>query len=93
VRELENVIERACVLTRGSVIDVDDLPRLVRDERQVVGKDAAAPPSASLRDLEAHHIRQVLDQTGWNFKQAAEILGVHRNTLRLKIKEYALERS
>jgi DNA-binding NtrC family response regulator len=93
VRELENVIERACVLTRGSVIDVDDLPRLVRDERQAAGKDAAAPPSASLRDLEARHIRQVLDQTGWNFKQAAEILGVHRNTLRLKIKEYALERS
>jgi DNA-binding NtrC family response regulator len=93
VRELENVIERACVLCRGEAIDVDDLPRLVRDERQAAGKDAAPPPAASLRDLEAHHIRRVLDQTGWNFKQAAEILGIHRNTLRMKIKEYELERA
>jgi DNA-binding NtrC family response regulator len=93
VRELENVIERASVLCRGEAIDVDDLPRLVRDERQAAGKDAAPPPTASLRDLEAHHIRRVLDQTGWNFKQAAEILGIHRNTLRMKIKEYELERA
>jgi len=93
VRELENVIERASVLCRGKAIDADDLPRLVRDERVASGKDAEAPPSATLRDLESHHIRQVLDQTGWNFKQTAEILGIHRNTLRLKIKEYALENS
>jgi DNA-binding NtrC family response regulator len=92
VRELENVIERASVLCRGQVIDIDDLPRLVRDERQTTGGvGAAQPPSSTLRDLEAHHIRQVLDQTGWNFKQAAQILGIHRNTLRLKIKEYDLD--
>jgi DNA-binding NtrC family response regulator len=91
VRELENVIERASVLCRGQAIDVDDLPRLVRDERQASGKEASEPPSSTLRDLESHHIRQVLEQTGWNFKQAAQILGIHRNTLRLKIKEYELE--
>jgi len=91
VRELENVIERASVLCRREAIDVDDLPRLVRDERQTSGKDAEPPPSSTLRDLEAQHIRQVLEQTGRNFKQAAQILGIHRNTLRLKIKEYGLE--
>ena len=92
VRELENVIERACVLCRGQAIDVDDLPRLVRDERQVGVGGPDASPGTSLRDLESRHIREVLDQTGWNFKQAAEILGIHRNTLRMKIKEYELER-
>ena len=91
VRELENVIERASVLCRRQAIDVDDLPRLVRDERQASGAGAEAPPTSTLRDLETHHIRQVLEQTGWNFKQAALILGIHRNTLRLKIKEYGLE--
>lgn len=91
VRELENVIERASVLCRRQAIDVDDLPRLVRDERQASGAAAEAPPSSTLRDLETRHIRQVLEQTGWNFKQASLILGIHRNTLRLKIKEYGLE--
>jgi DNA-binding NtrC family response regulator len=92
VRELENVIERAAVLSRGEAIDGDDLPRLVRDEKKS-GGGGVTPPSATLRDLEASHIRQILDQTGWNFKQAAEILGIHRNTLRMKIREYELEQT
>lgn len=91
VRELENVIERACVLCRSDVIDVSDLPSLIRDEKNAQGTGRTAPPSATLRDVEAHHIRQILDQTEWNFKLAAEILGIHRNTLRMKIKEYEIE--
>jgi len=93
VRELENVIERACVLCRGEAIDIDDLPRLVRDEKQAGGHGGTTSPTSSLRDVEAHHIRQVLDQTGWNFSQASELLGIHRNTLRMKIREYGLEQS
>ena len=36
--------------------------------------------------------RRVLDATDWHQNQAAEILGVHRNTLARKIKDYGLER-
>lgn len=91
VRELENVIERAAVLCRGKAIDTDDLPQLVRDEKQTSGADRTDAPLATLRNMEARHIQQVLDQTGWNYKLSAEILGIHRNTLRGKIKEYELK--
>jgi DNA-binding NtrC family response regulator len=92
VRELENVIERACVLCRGDAIDVGDLPRLMREEKK--GQpvtDSAAP--ITLRELEKSHIEKVLVAAGWNFRQAADDLGIHRNTLRMKIKEYGLERA
>jgi len=45
-----------------------------------------------LQDVEREHIRKVLEMTNWNVSRAAEILGVHRNTLSLKIKEYGLEK-
>jgi len=91
VRELENVIERACVLCRGDVIDVEDLPRLLREDRS----HPASPPGApvTLRDMEKSHIERTLEETGWNFQQAAQLLGIHRNTLRMKIREYGLEKA
>ena len=91
VRELENVIERACVLCRGDAIDVDDLPQLLREDKQLPPSAAGSP--VTLRDLERSHIARILEETGWNFRQAAELLGIHRNTLRMKIREYQLERS
>lgn len=92
VRELENVIERACVLSRGEALDVDDLPKLLREEKKVTSSDQADAP-ITLRDLEKAHIEKVLQEAGWNFRQAADLLGIHRNTLRMKIREYGLERA
>jgi DNA-binding NtrC family response regulator len=85
VRELENVIERAAVLTRGDVIDVIDLPEF-RIPRETTGY----PVELSLADLEKRHIQRVLAMTKGSITKAAESLGIHRNTLRLKIKEYGL---
>jgi len=81
VRELQNVIERACVLCKGEFItrDLLFLPQ--------VGESV----SMRLRDVEKEHIRRVLELVDWNLSKASEILGIHRNTLRLKIKEYGLE--
>jgi DNA-binding NtrC family response regulator len=45
---------------------------------------------ATLRDLEAHHIERVLAHTSGHLGEAARILGVHRNTLARKAKEYGL---
>ncbi|MEW6106848.1 MAG: helix-turn-helix domain-containing protein [Bacillota bacterium] len=42
--------------------------------------------------MEHEHILRVLKQCSWNQSKAAWVLGVHRNTLRKKIKEYGLER-
>jgi two-component system, NtrC family, response regulator HydG len=87
VRELENIIERAIVLTRSNCLSPDDLAGL-----QV--KPGAAP-TASVRllaEVEKEHIRFCLDQLAWNIGLTAEKLGIHRNTLRGKIKEYGLSR-
>ncbi len=84
VRELENAIERAVVLARTNLILPEDLPI----------SPASPPQSESLRleDVEKRHIEMVLRRTGWNISRAAELLGIHRNTLREKIKKYGLRR-
>ncbi len=87
VRELENVIERAVVLSRGDQISRKDLPGLDR------GKNSTQPVNiGTLAEVEKGHIETTLMSTDWNFALAAEKLGIHRNTLRTKIKEYKLER-
>lgn len=84
VRELANVVERAAVLCRSDVIDVRDLP--------LPAADHAALPVGTLAEVEKAHIAKVLYETGGNLSQAAERLGIHRNTLRLKIREYGLKK-
>jgi DNA-binding NtrC family response regulator len=90
VRELENMIERGVVLARSNVIDKGDLPYfgLVSD-RSIVDTSA---PTLSLKDMERNHILKVLKKTEWNLMKTAEILGIHRNTLRLKMKEYGIQK-
>ncbi|MBI5268037.1 MAG: hypothetical protein HY851_12485 [candidate division Zixibacteria bacterium] len=43
-----------------------------------------------MADVERDHIKFCLDQLDWNLGLTAEKLGIHRNTLRGKIKEYGL---
>jgi len=92
VRELVNVIERAIVLLRGDAIDVNDLPLKTANSEQ--GGEVYSPGSEikSIKDLESEHIRKTLDFAEWNFNKTADLLGIHRNTLRLKIKEYNIEK-
>ena len=85
IRELENVIERATVLSRGEAIDKFDLAHL---SFQRIDEN---PSTLLLKDLEKSHILKVLEKTGGNLSQAAELLGIHRNTLRLKMKEYQIK--
>jgi len=82
IRELENIIERAMVLCRGEIIDVKDVP--------LEAQPAARSSGERLQDVEKQHITTVLGKAGWNLSKAAERLGIHRNTLRAKIKEYGI---
>lgn len=87
VRELENIIERGIVLSRGEALDEEDLSSLS------FGRRKGMPSDLSLKEMEKSHILNVLEKTDWNLGQAAEMLGIHRNTLRLKMKEYGVERN
>ncbi len=87
VRELENIIERGVVLSRGEALDEEDLSSLS------FGRRKGMPLDLSLKEMEKAHILNILEKTKWNLGQTAEILGIHRNTLRLKMKEYGIEKN
>jgi DNA-binding NtrC family response regulator len=94
VRELTNVLERAIVLCRGSVLDVDEFTALASPGQTsaVDGKFITDADVPQMRDVEKTHIKRVIEYTEWNLARTADLLGIHRNTLRLKIKEYGIER-
>jgi DNA-binding NtrC family response regulator len=94
VRELRNAVERAVLLATGDVL----LPaHLELDARR--GADAPEPagptlpgysPEMSMAEVEALHLRQVLERVGGHFGRAAEQLGMHRNTVSRKAMEYGI---
>ncbi len=88
VRELENVIERAVTLTRGEKIVPEDLPAAVqgsRGDRRVI--DEAAERTLPLHEVEREYILRILEKTGGNKYQAAQVLGIDRKTLYRKLAE------
>ena len=58
-------------------------------ESSAVGR--GYPPTMSLEQVEAAHIRSVLEHTAGRMGEAAEILGVHRNTITAKVREYGID--
>ncbi len=82
VRELANALERAVLLARDELLAPEDLQLL---------QPSLALQSDKLSDIERAHIIEILRATKWQMNLAAEKLGIHRNTLRNKIKEYGIE--
>jgi DNA-binding NtrC family response regulator len=88
VRELENLIERAVVLTRDDVIGLGDLPLGVREP--ALTADAAASLPAATEGLERRLIREALATAGGVQTRAAEVLGISERVLRYKLRKYGL---
>jgi two-component system response regulator AtoC len=88
VRELENVLTRAVVLSKGEVLA---LPERSLESELTTEADAATSSMASLEEMEAAHIRRVLDAVEWHQGRACQTLGVSRPTLRKKIRLYGLK--
>jgi two-component system response regulator AtoC len=89
IRELRNVIERAVLLARGSVIRAQDLPL---NTAPVGAPNGLAGTPLTLTELERRHIEAVLAQTNWHQGRAAEALGISSKTLYRKIREYGFKR-
>jgi transcriptional regulator with GAF, ATPase, and Fis domain len=90
IRELENFIERAVILTRGSMLQVP-LAELVNAESDVVSEI-----HPNLQAAEREHILRVLRETRGMIGGsggAAERLGLKRTTLNSKLKKLGIERS
>jgi two-component system, NtrC family, response regulator HydG len=94
VRELRNVMDRAVLLARGGVIRSPDLrlgDQAPRSSPPGVHAAAGLPPTLSLKEVEALHIRRVLAHTGGHMGEAARILGVHRNTMTQKVRDHGID--
>jgi len=84
VRELENIVERAVVLTRGEYISKEDLPSLAESEQPVT--------EGTIKDVvgatEKRMIMEALMKSDWVQTKAASIIGISERMLRYKIKKY-----
>jgi two-component system NtrC family response regulator len=92
IRELENLVERAVVLTRGEAIDVEDLPVALHAAGEESGP-VAIPGSlpAELETLERRMIEDALARTDGVQTRAAELLGIGERALRYKMKKLGLK--
>jgi DNA-binding NtrC family response regulator len=88
VRELENALERAVILTPGSVIDPDGLPERVTARRAETLVSERTPVSPTLEAIERAYIGWVLQNEGGNKSRAADMLGIDPSTLYRKLARY-----
>ena len=88
VRQLRNVVERALLMAEGPILFPEHLP----DEVRLGARAGQAPAYAAegvllpLRQVEHLHIRRALALSRGNLGATAELLGIHRNTLRQKLR-------
>jgi len=95
IRELENVLERAVILSDGPELEID--PEVLPVDGTAASADAGSSESSgkSLSSVEKDHILAVLDQAGWVIEGpngAAKVLGLHPNTLRSRMKKLSIAR-
>jgi transcriptional regulator with PAS, ATPase and Fis domain len=85
IRELENVIERALIISAGSALTLDEP---LGSKAPAAGRETSS--GQSLEEVERAHILKVLEECNWKVKgkgNAADRLGLHPNTLRYRIKK------
>ncbi len=94
IRELENAIERAVVLTRSEYIEPEDLPPTVRGAVPGISVQAPEPApnnlKAALQDPERRLILAALEANNWNKQRTARALGINRATLYKKMRRLGL---
>jgi formate hydrogenlyase transcriptional activator len=91
IRELENVIERAAILSSGPVLRISNHDL---STRVVSGRDAERP--RTLEEVERKHILTTLKETRWILSGpsgAAARLGLNRSTLYFRMKKLGIARS
>ena len=91
VRELENSIERAVLLTRNDTIDLSDFPQKIVDFKGKSLISSEKPSTPTLESIEKAYIYYIMNQTRGKKSKAARILGIDNSTLYRKLERYKLE--
>jgi formate hydrogenlyase transcriptional activator len=88
IRELENIIERALILSRGNTLEFGEwIPSDKKQDKKI--------SFTTLEDAERQHILDALEKTGWKVsgeKGAAKILGLNATTLEARMKKLGIKR-
>ena len=90
VRELENLLERAVAMNETGVLGVDDLS-INQAAKQT--NTRPAPNGTAAGSSEVDRIREALQQTRWNRKEAAQLLGLTYRQLRYRIQQLGIDRT
>jgi DNA-binding NtrC family response regulator len=90
VRELANVIERALVVSKGTVILPENLPPHLFEVRPMVVSDGLEMPDLTLQAAEREQILRALQASGGKRVEAARRLGLSRRTLYRKLSRYGI---
>ncbi len=92
VRELENVMERAIIMARGDMITPAEFPERFHypENKESEFSPGVFSAGKSLKAVEKEMILETLKATGGNRTHTAEMLGISRRTLQLKLKEYGV---
>lgn len=92
IRELENIIERAMILSRNGVLEYGEW---IPTEKLTNGENGKIANPSKLEDVEKEHIIETLKKTGWRVsgeKGAAKILGLNATTLEARMKKLGIKR-
>ena len=90
VRELQNIIERACALAKGSVLEPADIHLDVRPAKAVNGAGGFLPDGMTLEQWEDEMVQEALRRANGNKSQAARLLGLSRNALRYRLSKIGI---
>jgi DNA-binding NtrC family response regulator len=88
VRELENTILQAIIMSKSDVLEKDNITLNKRQHLPV--EPEPIPLMRSLSEIEKFHIERILNEVKWNKVEASRILEITRPTLNAKIEKYGL---
>ncbi len=92
LRELENILERAVVIARESLISIEDLPFREADDRSMTDmKTEVGILRQSIEEVERKMIVEAMSRAADHQTKAAETLGISERMLRYKLKKYGLK--
>ena len=88
IRQLENIIESALVICKGSVLEVRHLPKEIIEKSD---RKIAYPKTGQLKQNEAAIILETLKKNDWHKAATAKELGIDKSTLWRKMKKYEIK--
>ncbi|MDI6767932.1 MAG: sigma-54 dependent transcriptional regulator [Bacteroidota bacterium] len=94
IRELENIVQRAVILSRQDLITTDELPQVVKEfkkESELQKPETLSSLPAQVEKLEKEQIFEALRITNGNQSKAAEMLNISERNLRYRLKKWGVK--